>query len=189
MTDNEQIINSYLDLLDQQREEMYKAIINLDESRIWRRLAANGWCIGEILDHTRSVNNSFLPLLRAAWFFGQAIAKLNQNKSYNSTIDNVYQRSNFPLAFDRIWPPKYSPKKPIPLESLYKNLHEIHSKYRKFYLGKNPRLLGHVYIFDPILGRLNLIQALRVGIYHDQLHFDDVLELSAELKLHTTPVA
>ncbi len=38
-------------------------------------------------------------------------------------------------------------------------------------------MLGNVYLYDPVFGWCNLIVTLRIGIYHDQLHFDDVLKL------------
>jgi hypothetical protein len=45
------------------------------------------------------------------------------------------------------------------------------------YNGKDKDMLGNVYLYDPVFGWCNLIVTLRIGIYHDQLHFDDVLKL------------
>jgi hypothetical protein len=86
-------------------------------------------------------------------------------------------------------PPKYTPKRPIPLDSLQQRIDVVHRKYRRFFSAKDPDLLGHVYLYDPALGRLNLIQVLRVGIYHDRLHYQDVTKMADNFKLYTTPVA
>ena len=36
-------------------------------------------------------------------------------------------------------------------------------------------MLEHIYFILPIFGIFNLIQALRVGMYHDQSHYEDVI--------------
>lgn len=185
----DEIPGSYLDLMDQQREQAFQALKHLDEAKIWQRPISNDWCIGEILDHTRAINSSFLPLIRATWFFGKSLAGLNRHKPYAVEIDDVYHRPNFPMNVGWMWPPKYTPRHPAPQKILCQSLLEVHQKYRQFYEGKDPDLLGHISVFDPVIGRVNLIQVLRVAIYHDQLHFQDVIEMAADLRLHTTPVA
>jgi hypothetical protein len=189
MTQNGKILSLYLDLLDQQTEEAFQSLKGLSEAKIWQRLMPDEWCIGEILDHTRAIHSSVLPLLRVAWFFGRSLAQFRQRLPYPVEIDDVYHRQSFPMNAGWIWPPKYTPNKPAPLATLRRSIHEIHQKYRRFYEGKNPNLLGHIRIYDPVLGRMNLILVLRVGVYHDQLHFQDVIKLAAELRQHTTPVA
>jgi hypothetical protein len=49
---------------------------------------------------------------------------------------------------------------------------------RGFYTGKDPDLIGNIYAYDPAIGVVNLITALKVGIDHDQLHYDDVLKMA-----------
>jgi hypothetical protein len=52
------------------------------------------------------------------------------------------------------------------------NLTSVHQDVKEFYIGKEPALLGHINLWDPVLGWLNLIRALRVGLYHDDLHIE-----------------
>jgi hypothetical protein len=40
-------------------------------------------------------------------------------------------------------------------------------------------VLGNIYAYDPAIGVMNLITGLKVGIYHDQLHYDDLIEMAA----------
>jgi hypothetical protein len=48
---------------------------------------------------------------------------------------------------------------------------------------KNERqLLDRVYLFDPLLGFVNLIVSLRIGLYHDQLHYKDVIRMAEGFK-------
>jgi hypothetical protein len=44
-------------------------------------------------------------------------------------------------------------------------------------------VLGNIHAYDPAVGVVNLITALKVGIDHDQLHYDDVIELAASLRV------
>lgn len=43
-------------------------------------------------------------------------------------------------------------------------------------------VLGNISIFDPYFGWLNLMVTLRLGFYHDQLHYEDVLKQAATMK-------
>lgn len=189
MKSDAQIVNDLLDTLDQQREQVFKALDGLDESRIWQRPLSQGWCIGEILDHTRLLNDSLLMFIRTAWFFGQPVARFRRNKPFATEIDDVYQRPNFPMNVGWLWKPKYHPQKTIPLLALQQKISATHQKYRAFYTPKDPLLLGHTPVYDPLIGRLNLIQTLQVDLYHDRLHFRDVMKMAADFKLYTSPVA
>jgi hypothetical protein len=183
------VVHEYLDLMDAQRNAVFSAIEGLHEDQIWQRPAEGEWSIGEIFDHSRALNASFLPVLRLFWFFGRSLAKAARHKPYSVQIDDVYHRPGFPMNVGWIWPPKFTPQKPAPLEKIERSLARVHAQYRAFYVGKDPDLLGHIHVFDPVIGKMNLIVVLRVGIYHDQLHYDDVVAMAAEIKLHTTPVA
>jgi len=183
------IIHEYLDLMDRQREAMVKELAGINDAYLWDCPQSGGWCIGEILDHTRVLNASSLPILRLAWFIGRGLAGVRRGKPYAVEIDDVYRRPDFPMNSGWMWPPKYSPRQPAGLADLSRSLAQVHAQYRTFYALKNPDILGHITFFDPAIGRLNLIQALRVGLYHDQLHFEDALRLADEIKTHTSPVA
>ena len=56
-----------------------------------------------------------------------------------------------------------------------------HAAVRSFYAEKDPALLGNTFLYDPLFGWINLIVTLRIWIYHDQLHFEDVIKLGQEL--------
>jgi hypothetical protein len=63
------------------------------------------------------------------------------------------------------------------LEVLEDNLTSTHQEVRKFFTGKDLDYLGHVSLYDPVLGWLNLIRALRVGLYHDELHVEQIEDI------------
>jgi hypothetical protein len=171
---DDSIVDEYLVLLIRQRERLFDELNAAKEATIWQRPTASEWSIGEHLDHLRVIHKSFLRFLRLAWFVERPLAYLRRQRGYEVTIDDVYRRPNFPMQVGWLWPPYYKPERPTSREQLYANLVEWHKALEHFFLPKAPALLGQVVLFDPVIGWLNLIQCLRVGIYHDELHFEEI---------------
>jgi hypothetical protein len=167
-------VSTYLALMDSQREAIFTELDGIDERLIWRRPQPGEWSIGEILDHVRILYRSMMPLMKSAWLLLKPLARRRRSQPYRTEIDNVYKRPGFPMNVGWIWPPKHTPEKAIPLAVLEWNLVETHRQVYKFWAGKEPDLLGHVSVWDPLMGWLNLILVLRVGLYHDELHFETV---------------
>jgi hypothetical protein len=168
------VVTTYLALMDRQREALFAELERIDERLIWRRPEPGEWSIGENLDHLRVFYRSMLPLMKIAWLLEKPIAHRRLAQPYRTKIDNVYKRPGFPLNVGWIWAPKHTPEKAVPLAVLKWNLVETHRQIYKFWTGKDLDLLGHVSVWDPAMGRLNLILALRVGLYHDELHFETI---------------
>ena len=77
-----------------------------------------------------------------------------------------------------LWTPRYNPTKRVTLEKLKTDLRNLHGEIRAFYEGKDEDILGNLAVYDPYFGSLNLIVTLRLGIYHDQLHYADVIRMA-----------
>lgn len=176
------IVSTYLSLLDSQREAAFAALDGLTESQIWQRPAPKEWCIGEILDHNVRLFESMLPGLHAAWAALGWLGRLRRGRPYPEEIENIYKKPTFPMWTGFLWTPKCNPKRPVPLAALEAGMESVHARTRAFYTGKDPAVLGNIYGYDPAVGVVNLIQALKVGIDHDQLHFDDVVKMASALK-------
>jgi hypothetical protein len=178
----ENVILEYLDLLDAQRKAVFAALDGLSEEQIWQRPAPKEWCVGEILSHTVRFLDSFLPGLRFMWRFFGWFGRLRRKRPYAVEIENVYKRPSFPMWTGFLWTPRHNPEMPIPLAELVAEVESAHSRVRSFYTGKDPDVLGNIYAYDPAIGVVNLITGLKVGIDHDQLHYDDLLEMAASLQ-------
>jgi hypothetical protein len=170
-------VSTYLVLMDRQREAIFAELEGIDERLVWRRPEPGEWSIGEILDHVRILFRSMMPLMKSAWLLLKPLAQRRRSQPYQTEIDNVYKRPGFPMNVGWIWPPKHTPEKAIPLAVLEWNLVETHRQVYKFWAGKDPDLLGHVSVWDPAMGWLNLILVLRVGLYHDELHFETIRQI------------
>jgi hypothetical protein len=176
-------ISELLDLMDCQRESAFAALDGLSDSQLWQRPAPKEWSIGEILDHNIRLYDTFYPLVKNMWTWFRWYGEWKQNRPYARDIEDVYRRPSFPHWVGFLWPPKYTPHKPVSLTVLKAETEAMHSKVRLLYADKNPDILGNLYLYDPVFGWCNLIITLRIGIHHDQLHYDDVIKQVAQFKV------
>ncbi len=169
-------VSRYLDLLDSQRESAFAGLDGLTDSQLWQRPAPNEWSIGEILDHTHLLFASFLPAVKWIWKLNGWYGRLRRNRSYKTGIEDLYRRSKFPHWVGFLWTPRFNVRKPVPLEMLKMELRDLHAEVRRFYEDKDEKVLGNLYLYDPLFGWCNLIVTLQIGLFHDQLHYDDVIK-------------
>jgi hypothetical protein len=179
---NGSVIASYLALMDFQRETVLSMLDGLSDEQLWQRPAPKEWSIGEILDHNYLLMASFLPAVKRLWGWFGWYGRLRRSRTYTTKIEDVYRDPKFPQWVGFLWTPRFNTRKPVPLEQIKAELRELHDRIRQFYEGKDEEVLGNLYLFDPVFGWINLIVTLRIGIYHDQLHFDDVINQFNEIK-------
>jgi hypothetical protein len=176
------IVSAYLDLLDLQREIVFDALQGLSDTQLWQRPTPKAWSIGEILYHNYLLFATTYPAVRLAWKYLHKRGERLRNRPYAAEIDDIYRRPTFPMWVGFLWRPKYSAKNPVPLDKIQAETRSLHTDFRLFYTGKDEDILGNVYLYDPVFGWCNLIVTLRIGIYHDQLHLDDVINLVQIIK-------
>jgi len=175
------IIPEYLDLLDSQRERALAGLKDISDARLWRRPAPGEWSPGEILDHNYLLFASTYPIVVRIWKWIAWYGRLRRNRPYRTEIEDLYRSPKFPQWVGFLWTPRFNSRKAVPLDHLTSELRSIHRQVRQFYEGKDEDVLGNLYLYDPLFGWCNLIVTLRIGIYHDQLHFDDLLKQAASL--------
>ena len=116
------------------------------------------------------------------WNWFRWYGERKRTRLYSIEVEDVYRSPSFPHWVGFLWPPKHTPARPVPLSVLKSETELIHAKIRAFYEGKESDVLGNLYLYDPIFGWCNLIVTLRIGIYHDQLHYDDALKQARALR-------
>ena len=176
------VIPTYLALLDAQREAALAALDGLDPEHIWQRPAPREWCLGELLSHVTLLNASAMPYVRFAWWAFHRIGERRRHKPYRDSMPDLYRTGKFPMWTGFMWTPRYNPRHPVSLSKLAADLRALHAQIAAFYTGKDEAVLGNIAIYDPYFGSLNLILTLRLGIYHDQLHYDDLIKMAHKFK-------
>ena len=176
------IISEYLSLLDTQRESVFSLLDGLTDAQLWQRPAPKEWSIGEILDHNYLLFASTYPAVKWIWKLNGWYGRLRRDRPYKIEIEDLYRSPKFPQWVGFMWTPRFNPRKPVSLETLKFEIRNLHANIRQFYEGKDLDVLGNLYLYDPLFNWCNLIVTLRIGIYHDQLHYDDVIKQAALFK-------
>jgi hypothetical protein len=172
----------YLDLMDLQRESVFAMLDGLTDSQLWQRPAPKEWSIGEILDHNYLLFASTYPVVKWIWKWNGWYGRLRRNRPYRTEMEDLYRSPKFPQWVGFMWTPRYNLRKPFSPEALKSEVWTLHANVRQFYKDKDPDVLGNLYFYDPLFGWSNLIVMLRIGIYHDQLHFDDVIKQAVQIR-------
>jgi hypothetical protein len=176
------VVPRYLALLESQRENTLTALGDLSDSQLWQRPAPKEWSIGEILDHNYLLFASIYPMVKWMWKWMGWYGHLRRSRLYQTEIEDLFHSPKFPHWVGFLWTPRHNTRKPVSLETLKTELRTLHTQIRGFYEGKAEDVLGNLFLYDPFFGWCNLIITLRIGIYHDQLHYDDILKQASEFR-------
>ena len=177
-----ELISQYLDLMDSQRESAFTALNGITDSQLWRRPVPREWSVGEILDHVYLLFVSMDSAARWLWKLNGWYGRLRRRRPYETGIEDLYRSPKFPQWVVFLWTPRFNKRKPASFEMLTSEIKDLHAKVRAFYESRDADVLGNLYLYDPVFGWCNLIVTLRIGIYHDQLHYDDVFKQAAQFK-------
>jgi hypothetical protein len=176
------VVLDYLNLMDDQREAAFSALEEITDTQLWQRPASREWSMGEILDHNYLLMASSYPIVVWIWKLFGWYGRLRRSRSYQTQIEDVYRNPKFPQWVGFLWTPRYNTRKPVTFDALKSELRDLHANIRAFYEGKERDVLGNLYLYDPVFGWCNMIVTLRIGIYHDQLHYDDVVKQAAQFR-------
>jgi hypothetical protein len=168
-------VSELLDLMDSQRRSAFDALDGLSDSQLWQRPVPREWSIGEILDHNNRLYETFFPLAKSMWKWLRWYGERKRNRPYVLEIEDFYRSPSFPHWVGFLWPPRHTPRKPVSLSILKSETEKLHARIKGFYVERDPNVLGNLYLYDPIFGWCNLIVTLRIGIHHDQLHYEDAI--------------
>ena len=176
------IISNYLDLLDSQRESAFTVLDGLTDAQLWQRPLPKNGASAKSLTIIVCCSDPFYPTVKWMWKWIGWYGRLRRNRPYQVEIEDLYRSPKFPQWVGFMWTPRHNSRKPISLDALKSEVRTLHADVRQFYAGKDLDLLGNLYLYDPLFGWCNLIVTLRIGIYHDQLHFDDVIKQAAQFQ-------
>ena len=171
------VVPEYLDLFDTQLDAMEELLADTPPAKLWETPGPATRSIGEQLHHLAEWLRCYRH--RAALFYRAfyPVSWLLRNRPYPTHIDDVYSRDRFPNYVGFMCPERHTPDQTLALGTLTNRLREGHELVREFYRDKSEPILGHIWLYDMAIGWVNLIQALRIAVYHDQHHYDLICEL------------
>ena len=123
-----------------------------------------------------------LSAVKWMWDLMGWYGRLRRHRPYKTEIDDLYRSPTFPHWVGSLWTPRFNTRRPVSPEMLKSETREIHAKIREFYEYRDEDILGNLYLYDPFFGWCNLIVTLRIGIYHDQLHYEDAINQAGQFK-------
>jgi hypothetical protein len=160
--------------MDAQAASFFSTLPASIEEILWIRPLPGEWSPGENLSHVAVVHRFFRRFHRLIWPFASGVGRLRGRRPIECDIDDVYARPDFPHAIGRIWPPDHSPTRLVPLAGLAAALRREHQNVRAFCEAREPELLGRAMFYVPAIGWINFVQSLRVAVFHDAHHFEEI---------------
>jgi DinB superfamily len=153
---------------------LFSTLSSISEEILWGRSPQDEWSPGENLSHVAVVHRFFRRLNRFLWPIASLIGRSRTDRQFETAIDDVYTRPAFPHFIGRLWPPEYSPRRPVSLNSLCRAISIEHQLVRDFYQKREPLNLGRALLYIPAIGWINYIQSLQIAVFHDAHHFDEI---------------
>ncbi|HZG77335.1 MAG TPA: DinB family protein [Paenibacillus sp.] len=144
------------------------------EIDLWRGTSDGKWSIGEHLLHLYKMMQFFRLWIRAFGVVQRPVAKLLAQRPYAVGTPDLFARARAegrPLKAPFVIAPTWPRGKPRPtLEELERMLESERSALERMASSTDDRILGHTYLWDPVMGMLNAIQVVELLAHHERHH-------------------
>ena len=161
-------LSKNFDQIEQLRAPVYERLSELSSDALWQKPEDGGWSFGQNLEH-------IYKLMRLArWAFkvacvGKPLAVLRRHRPYATTTTNPFISGRMPA------PPGIRPKDrssaPIPFDRMRRNLDGELEMWRSMTGPLADNIAGHICVWDPVVGLINMHQAVVVLRFHEEHHF------------------
>ena len=155
--------------MEAQRQPIQVAAEALSPEAVWARPEAERWSIGENLQHLKKMMGLFRRVSRVALVMERPLARVRHGRPFPIQARNVFsgraRRAPFPIRPRR---PATAQTSTALMQDLERETHELMRLLR----GEEEAVLGHVWLWDPVMGRQNLIQVVHLLALPEEHHFD-----------------
>lgn len=180
-------IQATLERFETQRREAFEQFEDMTMSLFWLRPRPEKWSIGENIEHAQVLTRFTRRLLRAFYPLLIPVAQIRRTKPYETVTENPYVRPNFPRRLGFIWPPTHHALDPISPAEVWLAFDEEQALLQRFLADKDEAMLGHMRLWDPVIGSLNFIQWLDVAAHHEAHHFEIALRIHRDFSERGIP--
>jgi len=164
------------DFLERSRADVYGAIAGVPEARIEQAPADGGWSIAQVLEHLALAEAKTSQYLRAR--LDKAVAAGLASETDDTPVMGTFDPhvlTSGPLAA----PEGVVPGAAVSAAAAIANLRASHAEMHATLQAADGWALAQVSTGHPILGRLNMYQALIAVGYHDRRHTAQIARVLA----------
>ena len=167
-----------LSRLLEQRQFLYRKDLRITSEALWSRPEPGRWSIGETLQHLTKMARLFRRLSAAALVLQRPLARLREHRPYATRSQDIFARAALPAPF------LVRPRRPRGTPTLEEVLQALERETALLQNGlecEKEAILGHTWLWDPVMGAQNLLQVVDLLVIHEEHHFRIAKRRWAEL--------
>ena len=151
-----------------QRRPIYAALEPLALDSLWRRPQSGKWSLGETLQHLTKMMRLFRWAVAVALFFERPFARARRSRSYPTHSRDLFTGRALRAPF-LIRPS--TPVRPLSRVEVVSLLEKETEQLARMLENEEEGVLGHVWMWDPVMGWQNLLQVVDLLAIHESHHF------------------
>lgn len=163
------VVEEHFARLDAQRLPIRRAASGLSADALWAPPEAGRWSIGENLQHLTRMMRLFRRFSSIALLLERPIARMRRNRPFLTHARDMFSgrslRAPFPIRPQR-------PATALSSEAVMEALTKETELLENLLLSEDERILGHVWLWDPVMGSVNLVQVVDLLALHEEHHFE-----------------
>jgi hypothetical protein len=171
------ILQECLDTIDRQRQGVFARAQGISTEDLWQRPGNERWSIGQNLEHLTKAMQLFRWAFALTYPVGLPFAVAFRRKPFTSDIANPYEHRPKPVAAPLGVRPRDRRPTPLSLALLEQGLARQRDRFQVTLSGMHEAIAGHIKVWDPPVGMVNLLQLARLVAHHEAHHFRFVHDL------------
>jgi hypothetical protein len=163
-----EILGRHLATLARQRRPILEAVEPLSPAVLWARPRPESWSIGETLQHLARMMRLFRRFAAAALPLERPLARVLRRRPYATCSRDLF--SGRSRSAPRPLRPQ-APTEPTPPVVVVGELERETASLARLLVDEDEGVLGHVWLWDPVMGRQNMLQIVDLLGIHEAHHF------------------
>ena len=163
-----------LDRIEQLRVPIYEQMAEFSPTTLWQKPQGGGWSFGQNLEHIYKLMRLARWAFAVACVIEKPVVVLRRHRPYTTVISNLFKSGQMTA------PPGIRPKDrsstPIPFETMRQTLDGELKAWRSMAASMAEDIAGHVCVWDPVVGLINMHQAVVLLRFHEEHHWGIVAE-------------
>ena len=161
-------LREHFSRMEAQRQPVHDALITLPPDTLWDRPSDDRWSMGETLQHVCKMMRLFRRAAAVALLVERPFAYARRRRPYPTRSRDLF--SGRAMRAPRLIQPD-RPARPSSPAVVWGALHQETQRLSRRLSDEDERVLGHTWLWDPVMGRQNLLQVVDLLAIHEAHHF------------------